>query len=240
MDEKTKIWLLAGGVIVANSAIFTAVGWKLAHRKLEKAFAEDLEVEVAKTRAFYNRMAKDEIIKEDGDSTELRTVDEAADALLRYQGKGTPENGEEDTSPSVTVEVDTVNVFTNSQSDFEWDYEEEAKQRDPETPYVIHEDEWSESELEKVQLTYYSGDNTLADEKDEPIPIIDEVVGIENLERFGHGTQDARIVFVRNEKMGVEFEIALHDGKFAEEVLGFQHSDYPMRHPNRRSRDVDE
>lgn len=235
--DKMKV-LLGCGLILAGTALGAATtGYLVARRKLTKEFEEELALEIAKTRAFVNRLAKDEISVPQQQTEELRTVEEAADALAKYQGRG--EKEEEDAEPEVRVEV---NVFTQSESNFEWDYDEEAKMRDPETPYVIHEDEWSESELEKMTLTYYEGDQTLADEKDEPIPIIEEVVGIENLERFGHGTGDARTVFVRNERMNTEFEIVKHDGKFAEEVLGFRHSEerYPMRHPNRSRRDVDE
>lgn len=246
-QDKKKV-ILAGAMIFAGAALAGGTtGWLLASRKLNAQYAERADREIAEAKAFYNtdRKAKMSLVSEEREPV----VAEAADALLKYQGRGEPEDVSE---PTVHVEVETdggtiqnVNIFAQAEDGYKWDQPTEDAHRAQLAegiPYVISEAEWSAGDLDyrQVTLTYYEGDQVLADEKDEPIPIVDEVVGEANLERFGHGTGDPKTVFIRNDKMSMDFEVIKHDGKFSVEVYGLQHSAYPMRHPNRRPRDVDE
>ncbi|WKW86845.1 hypothetical protein SEA_CONLEY_59 [Gordonia phage Conley] len=93
--------------------------------------------------------------------------------------------------------------------------------RTPGRPYIITVTEFTDNELGYGQnaISYYAGDHVLADERDQPIPNIDGVVGERNL-RFGDGSGDANVVFVRNEALQVDFEICQSLGTYAEEVLG--------------------
>jgi hypothetical protein len=70
----------------------------------------------------------------------------------------------------------------------------------------------------QTTLTFYSGDNILADEQDSPVYNYESVVG--NL-RFGHGSNDSNVVYIRNEKLEAEYEVLLFDGSFEIEVLGY-------------------
>ena len=129
----------------------------------------------------------------------------------------------------------------------EWNYLRELAVRkrlqEQNLPYVIHVDEFRENETGYVQLqlTWYAGDEVLADERDTPVDAVDSVVGLENLaSKFGHGSANSDILFIRNEKMNIEAEILRSDGKYSFEVLGneLQHSE-PIRRV-RRSRFDDE
>lgn len=102
-----------------------------------------------------------------------------------------------------------------------WDYASELSKRDPSKPYIIHQDEYKNSEkgFNHVAYTYYAVDDVLVDEDDTPIPHADIVVGQDNL-RFGHGTDDVDVVFVRNEHMELEMEICRTHQSYEEEVLG--------------------
>lgn len=93
--------------------------------------------------------------------------------------------------------------------------------RDPGRPYIISVTEFTDNDLDYGQntISYYAGDNVLADERDQPIPDIEGVVGMRNL-RFGDGSGDPNIVFVRNDALEVDFEICQSLGTYAEEVLG--------------------
>lgn len=93
--------------------------------------------------------------------------------------------------------------------------------RSAEHPYVISYDEYEEAEgdFSQTTLTYYEGDNVLTDERDQPIPNIDSVVG-ENSMQFGLASGDKNIVFVRNHELEADFEIARHQGYYSQEVLG--------------------
>lgn len=115
-------------------------------------------------------------------------------------------------------------LFENP-SDF--DYEEEIQSRDIDTPYVISHDEFYEGEKEYDQnsVTYFEGDGVLVDERDSPIDDTDMTVGDPNLQRFGHGSLDNNIVYVRNERLEIDFEVARSPGEYVKEVLGFiEHS----------------
>lgn len=121
-----------------------------------------------------------------------------------------------------------------------WDYPAEMAQRTPDEPYVIHQEEFNEEEpgYPQVTYTYYATDDVLTGEDDIPVPHADIVVGQTNL-KFGHGTDDENVVYVRNDKLELEMEICRSPGSYEIEVLGLEHSDtYENRHPNRqRNRD---
>lgn len=112
-----------------------------------------------------------------------------------------------------------------------WDYEQEVANRTQEAPYILHKDEFYADELEYSQttLTYYAGDDILVDEEDKPIYNHAHIVG--EL-RFGHGSGDPNVLYVRNDHMKAEYEILFDPGLYSVEVLGLE-----MEH-NDRAEDV--
>lgn len=108
----------------------------------------------------------------------------------------------------------------------QWNYATEAKTRSPDHPYIIHENEFvnSETGYGKVEYTYYEGDNVLVGEDERPLPDVNGTVGLGNL-RFGHGAQDDDVVFVRNDRLNLEMEITRVTGQYEEEVLGLDTHD---------------
>lgn len=120
----------------------------------------------------------------------------------------------------------------------DFDYEAEVARRVPGVPYLITHEEFmtNEDEWEQHSAEYFNGDDTLVDDQGMPIPDIDAMVGDENLARFGEGSKDPRIVYVRNDEKQMDFEIRLNSGSFGEQSAGFiKHSA-----PRRRFRDDDE
>lgn len=113
-----------------------------------------------------------------------------------------------------------VNVFM-SESDDDWDYEFELEQRDPDFPYVLHADEYINDEMgyRQATVTYYAGDDIMADMSDTPIYNWASLMG--PLE-WGHGSKDKNVVYIRNEKVRKEWEVLLHRGSYEIEVTGFQ------------------
>jgi hypothetical protein len=128
-------------------------------------------------------------------------------------------------------EPEVRNIFRERDArviEHEWDYHEEKKHRSPDVPYVIHYDERHEMDYQEVTLTYYSGDDVLCDERDS---VMDEaererLVGEKNLGRFGHGSNDPSIVYVRNDDLELVYEVVLSPNSYAEEVHGFSHEGY--------------
>lgn len=114
---------------------------------------------------------------------------------------------------------EVINIFNNKDDD--WNYEIEQSTRTKERPYTIHADEYFGEEMGFGQstLTYYEGDEILCDENDVPMYKYPDIVG--EL-KFGHGSGDPNVVYVRNEKLHAEWEILRDKGKYEIEVLGHQ------------------
>ena len=76
-----------------------------------------------------------------------------------------------------------------------------------EKPYVISPDEFGELyDYENISLTYYA-DKVLADDNDELVEDVDDVVGYESLSHFGEYEPDS--VFVRNDRLKADYEILM-------------------------------
>jgi hypothetical protein len=100
---------------------------------------------------------------------------------------------------------------------------------DPEVPYVIEEEDFAETHLEydKNTLTYYMGDETLADPSDGAIDDPESLVGPNSLDLL----DAVDTIYVRNVSSGVDFEIVRHQGSFAEVVHGIHNTAAPRRKP---------
>lgn len=132
----------------------------------------------------------------------------------------------------------THNVFVQAGSIEGWDQEREESSRTPEHPYVISHDEYMEGAVDDQRtLTYYAGDDILADEREVHLDDVEGLVGVRNLQLFGHGSRDSNVVYIRNERLEVEFEIYRNPGKYVEEVVGLEHSDSPRIRHGRRGDD---
>ena len=81
-------------------------------------------------------------------------------------------------------------------------------------PYVISPDEFGEFEdYERISLSYYA-DQILADEDDEKVEDVDNVVGLESLIHFGEFEDDS--VFVRNDRLKCDYEILLDQRTYSD------------------------
>ena len=137
-------------------------------------------------------------------------------------------------------EAEVVHIFDKDEPQPEpgWDYEAEAAKRGQVShgydPFVIHHDEFvtNTDEYEQVSFTYFSGDDVLVDERDHRVGnilVVDDIVGLQNLQRFGHGSEDPNVVYVRNPRLEVDYKISKSEGSYAQEILGvddeLQHSE---------------
>lgn len=85
-----------------------------------------------------------------------------------------------------------------------FDYEKEMEIRASTHRYIVSEDEFFEQE-DRSSLTYYEGSDTLTDDKDDILDL-EDFVGRENL-KFGYGSNDPNVVFIRNEKYDMWAEV---------------------------------
>jgi hypothetical protein len=119
----------------------------------------------------------------------------------------------------------------------DWDYEIEMAWRheNPGKPFVIHLDEYGEGGFDPAFYTFYDDDKILADEHDEVVDDVENLVGYENLEKFGHGSDNANVVMIRNVHLNLDIEVTRSHGSYGEDVAGFlqhSHKDEPI--PRRR------
>lgn len=103
-----------------------------------------------------------------------------------------------------------------------WDYGLELQHRTNTHPYIIHQDEHAHNEEGYTQetLTYYAVDAVLTDEDEQPIDLPDATVGLENLSKFGHGSDDYHVVYIRNDALETDYEVCLLAASYAETVQG--------------------
>lgn len=83
-------------------------------------------------------------------------------------------------------------------------------------PYIISPEEFGEFEdYERISLSYYA-DQVLADEDDEKVEDVDNVIGLESLTHFGEFEDDS--VFIRNDRLRCDYEILLDQRTYSDVI----------------------
>lgn len=90
-------------------------------------------------------------------------------------------------------------------------------------PYVIPLDSFTDEMIgyDKITLGYYEDDDVLVDDNEDMIDDVDYVIGHDALDRFGDGSEDDDVVYIRNERTGADYEVIRHHKSYQTEVLGF-------------------
>jgi hypothetical protein len=91
------------------------------------------------------------------------------------------------------------------------------------TPYIITRTEFhddTESDNQKITIMFYAGDKVLVDDKSMPIRNAGSVVGSDFAEHFG-SPEDPDVVYVRNNRLRLDFEILRDDRGYSEVILGY-------------------
>lgn len=221
------------GFYALGMGVGAVTGYFVAKRRLETKYNRIADDEIAEMREHYQakvialeaeatKQPVEEIVKDRGYS--------ASEAETPPPMAIQPPNlvMEEDEEEPSTIEPQSQNIFKEAEITHEWDWYEERKNRSPDIPYVIHVDERFETEeYSEMTLTLYEIDNVLCNERDEVIDPndIDRLVGEKNLDRFGHGSNDASIVYIRNDALEIIYEVVKSPNSYVEEVHGFSHDD---------------
>jgi hypothetical protein len=139
------------------------------------------------------------------------------------------EGHDEDIDPDLRKEVEYVNNIRIHNPNRDGDPDDVTQwERDPNIPYVITEEEFriDHPEFEKITLTYYVGDDTLAENDGTYIPDQDGTAGDVNLHNyFGLASGDENLLHIRNERVMCDFEITRDSDSFQRSVLGFNIDD---------------
>lgn len=121
---------------------------------------------------------------------------------------------------AVLEDGDGLAIFTKPETVWEW--ETEIAGRTKLEPYILHKDEFYGDENEdytQTTLIYYAGDDILVDQDSAPVYNHIHIVGPL---RFGHGSDDPTVFYVRNDKLKAEYEIQYDEGLYSVEVLGLE------------------
>ena len=241
------------GAVIGAIASAGAAYWILSKR-FDAKYQRIANEEIAGMRDHYDRK-----LRAIDNDKEKKTLDEVVSeqryAVDANDGEGrvpyhrmgsdneeTPED-EPEAEEQPEAAVSSQNVFENAETEVAtpgWDYNKEVASRTNEAPFVIHRDEYMENRWEygTTDLTYFEGDDTLSDQSDRVIAEQD-IVGIENLGKFGHGSNNKDIVYICNPMLSMLFEVTHSDGSYAQEVHGFEPEDLKhsavRRRPSRRS-----
>lgn len=111
----------------------------------------------------------------------------------------------------------------NTMSDEEAKAAREFPREDnPGKPHIISLEEFSEEmeHYDKATIYFYEDDEVLADENEEMIQDVSGTVGDEALTSFGILSNDDEIVYVRNDKLGIDYEVIRLSKSYSESVLG--------------------
>jgi hypothetical protein len=191
-------------IFIFGAAVGSVVTWQYTKKKYEQIAQEEID----SVKETFSKLK--EVKSKDNESEEnnnVRTIVERAKdkpniveyaAKLRKQGYTNYSNTD---SLSEDLNVSEEEVDENMIND---------------KPYVISPDEFGEfDDYDTISLIYYA-DQILADEDDELVEDIEEIVGFESLNTFGQYEDDS--VFVRNDRLKCDYEILLDHRKYSDVI----------------------
>ena len=187
----TSLVSLAVGAVIGS-----VVSWKLLKTKYEAIANEEIE----SVRKMYKKKLENASNKKsENESEESEPVRNQV-----HSGKN-PSSEREDYEKSKKI-IDDNEYLSNNEA--------KGGSKDMDKPYVISPDEFGDKDdYDLISLTYYA-DHILADDGDQIIDNVDEVVGAESLGHFGEYEDDS--VFVRNDKFKTDYEILLSEFTYDE------------------------
>lgn len=235
-----NVKLMVIGTSVVSAAVGAVAGYFYAHKelvtRLNEEYDERLEAEIERTKQHYQTLYKigDENAnpvkvlsrrtpkRPEGfaeDDNELfpnnrdRVMDpkevEEAERLVKGLRYGPPDVV---VAPAVPGLKQTVNVFSHTVTPGQPDTDE--------APYVLTVEDFHQGMLghDISTLTLYA-DQMLVNEREEPMDDVARVIGLANLKKFGADPDgDPNTLYIRNTRIGVDFEIVRSEMTYAEVV----------------------
>lgn len=210
MNGIKNLLIFAAGAVVGG-----IVTWRIAKKTYEKIIAD--ETEAAKKSAqdeidIYKTQLEDKIdnyVKETSNSAS----EESENDDDEYEEVEEPEEDEDEDEDYYAEPRYRYNSYLNELEYFK------GKERTDEigqinVPYIINEsDVGDKMDYDLIHLTFYA-DHILTDDANLPIKDIDEIVGPEALKCFLN--EFVNIVYVRNERLGCDFEICRDLRRYAD------------------------
>jgi hypothetical protein len=228
MIDARAVRYFIGGVTV-GAVLGFYWGYKFNREKIKAEAFKESEVELAKMRDFYQQKVAaypaskpkptaEEVVEERGYSVPPVVEEEVRPLRPPVPISGQPFSPSREPKRTADGEKDKNEG---------WSYPHELSKRSPNRPYIIHQDEFfgKESGYQQVTYSYYVGDAIITDEDDTVISNPDNLIGMENLNHWGHGADDFNVLYIRNVPLEIEFEICRTNKSYEEEVLGLENND---------------
>lgn len=185
-------------MFAAGAVIGSAVTWKVLKTKYEQMVQEEIE---SVKEAFIEMNHNEEQAEEDSE-------DEEEDASDEYHQVNWDELEDLNEDDELDEYAELTNLYSSEKGG--------AEKVEVKKPYVISPYDFDENGFRTMELTYYA-DDILEDENHEIVTDVDDLLGEGSLNTFGEYEDDS--VFVRNEKLGIDFQI-LRDPRTYEEATG--------------------
>lgn len=198
------------GLVVGVGATY----W-VANMHLKAKYAAIADEEVASVKSVYEAK-REELVEEEEELLQKKYEESQFRKLtedLEYREKDIPDTiHNQHVRREEVITVHSTQIIGGPDDD-----------QDPENPYVIPLEEFMENDdYEKVSITYWYKDDTLADEREQIIPDVNRTVGGENLKMFGIGSQNEDTVYIRNVRIKTDFEVTRDERSFVEYTYGAQ------------------
>ena len=220
---KTGISILIGAVvgavvgIAATSKYFEKKYSDIANEEIESVKSKFYDAATRKKNITYKKKTSENDIENDNDTAEDQskesikiTNDQSTEAAVEYYNR--------------IKEYKTVHHMNNIENANDKDnvnvYGVPVKY-DEGFPFIIDEDEYGNDSYDTDTLSYYITDDTLADSQNE-IANINDLIG-DCLE--DESAYDKDVIYVRNPKLGMDFEVELIQNSYQEVVMGVYDND---------------
>ena len=205
----------------------SGLGSLVAYRMAKKSFESELEKEIADVKANYRLLRKEDY------ETPTEFLEKKRPEILRDEALAAMEVNSiiehAKLNAELAEEASRYNAFEREDipdkellpSDAnETLYENLKAMRTDDAPFLISVAEYFDDcrENTKLSITYFAGDNIVCYENDEIMLDPETDFGLINLSRFGIASDSEHIVYVRNPRTSVDYEIVRDDGKYADMV----------------------
>lgn len=188
---------------LAGAGAGSAATWYFLKTKYEQIAQEEID---SVKKAFSNKEEKEEKVKNPDKNPAAEFARNKPD--INEYAKKLSKQGYTNYSNSEKAAESTKNPIPESDPEVEFG----AIDR----PYVISPEEFGEfDDYTKISLSFFS-DHVLTDENYEVVDNVDDMVGAESLNHFGEYEDDS--VFVRNDRLKVDYEILLDQRKYSDVV----------------------
>lgn len=190
---------------------------------IKKKYEDLIDEEIASVREHLTN--KKEVVEESEEC-----VDENGMPYKKYPVENTPKTPLDVRRERVTRENynNLTSIYKTDPAELEHpmdddeDYDCSKNRGDMRAPYVISLGEFNEemNHFDKTTIYFYEDDEVLTEENEEVINNVNDIVGRDSLEKFGCMSEDPEVVYVRNEKLGIDYEVIRLSRSYAETVLG--------------------